>query len=95
MPKITGIGGTPVVGVPAPALDVSRETELRHSQLSTPSRGTEADLHEQDSVSQGHGISDYTEWTYAALLEELKERGLPRTGKTVELIERLREDDAK
>jgi len=35
----------------------------------------------------------YEEWTVADLVEELKRRGLPSTGKKPELVDRLRQND--
>lgn len=37
---------------------------------------------------------DYEDWSKPELVEELKNRGLPHTGKVAELVERLREDDS-
>lgn len=39
--------------------------------------------------------TDYSTWTYKALLEELKARGLSRNGTQAALAERLQADDEK
>lgn len=60
---------------------------------STP--GTTSSPSESDEDGSGDKEpTDYSDWGYRALLDELKRRELPRNGNAAELAQRLADDDA-
>jgi len=85
MPKITVHGGPSIAGasvVDEPDVGLAPE----------PEEGGEV---VESSVEQDSAVGpDYEAWTVEELKEQLAERGLPKSGKRDELVQRLRDDDA-
>ena len=59
----------------------------------SPAEPAEAASSEQPQAA-AEGVEDYEAWTVEQLKEQLGDRGLSKTGKRGDLVQRLREDDA-
>lgn len=77
---------------PAPTTESLSKKGLEESFTapSTDGPGTAERTAEQRPAQPGQ---EYGTWTYRALLDELRARGLPRNGNMSELAERLEADD--
>jgi hypothetical protein len=73
------------------------DLESRYSAQKVAAMVEEARLvHEADQDLIGDGdVEGYESKTVEELTELLEDRGLPKSGKKAELVERLQEDDAK
>ena len=91
MPKITRHGGPTVAGATVVAGGWSNEGDP--DVWPGPERVDEESSPSSEAAEPGPA-PDYEAQTVEELKEQLAERGLPRSGKRDDLVQRLRDDDA-
>jgi hypothetical protein len=91
MPKITRHGGPTVAGATVVAGGWSNEGDP--DVWPGPERVDEESSPSSEAAEPGPA-PDYEAQTVEELKEQLAERGLPKSGKRDELVQRLRDDDA-